>query len=43
MEVPPNIYRLGFWSAVLASVFSVAYDIGQLAEWSGLMGSGGGR
>ncbi len=42
MEVPRNVYKLGFWSAVLASVFSLAYDIGQIAEWLGLMGSGGG-
>lgn len=36
------VYKLGFWSALLASVFSIAYDIGQLAEWLDLMGSGGG-
>jgi hypothetical protein len=36
------VWRLGFWSALLASVFSVAYDVGQLLEWLGLMGSGGG-
>jgi hypothetical protein len=41
MEASRHVYNLGFWSAVLASVFSVAYDIGQLAEWFGLMGSGG--
>jgi hypothetical protein len=35
-------YKIGFWAAVLASAFSIAYDIGQLAEWFGLMGSGGG-
>lgn len=42
MEVQKSVYKLGFWSAVLASVFSVAYVIGQFAEWFGLMGSGGG-
>ncbi|MBN1567463.1 MAG: hypothetical protein JXA73_06425 [Acidobacteria bacterium] len=42
MEAQRSVYRLGFWSAVLASVFSIAYVIGQLAEWFGLMGSGGG-
>jgi hypothetical protein len=42
MEVPKNVYRFGFWSAVFASIFSIAYDIGQIAEWFGLMGSGGG-
>lgn len=42
METRMTVYKLGFWSAVLASVFSVAYIIGQFAEWFGLMGSGGG-
>lgn len=42
MEAEKSVNKLGYWSAVLASVFSVAYVIGQLAEWSGLMGSGGG-
>lgn len=30
---------VGFWSAVLATVFSITYVIAQLAEWSGLLGS----
>ncbi len=38
----PVVNRLGFWAAVSASVFSIAYDIGQLAEWFGMLGSGGG-
>jgi len=42
MKAPATVYKLGFWSAVLASVFSVAYIIGQFAEWFGFMGSGGG-
>ena len=42
MEGQTTAWRLAFWSAVLASVFSVAYDVGQLLEWLGLMGSGGG-
>lgn len=42
MEDQTTVCRLGFWSAVLASVFSVAYDVGQLLEWLGLLGSGGG-
>lgn len=42
MEAPKNVYRLGFWSALSVSVFSLSYDIGQIAEWFGLMGSGGG-
>jgi hypothetical protein len=32
----------GFWAAVLATVFSLVYVFGQLAEWLGWMGSGGG-
>ncbi len=37
-----TIYTVGFWAAVLAAFFAVAYDIGQIVEWVGLMGSGGG-
>jgi hypothetical protein len=33
---------LGFWSAVLATVFSIMYVLGQLAEWLGWLGSAGG-
>lgn len=33
---------VGFWSAVLATVFSLAYDVGQIAEWIGWLGSAGG-
>jgi hypothetical protein len=32
----------GFWSAVLATVFSITYVMGQLAEWAGMLGSQGG-
>jgi len=42
MEYQTSVYRLAFWSALLASAFSVAYVVGQLLEWLGLMGSGGG-
>lgn len=42
MKVPKSVYKFGFWSSVLASFFSITYVIGQLAEWFGLMGSGGG-
>jgi hypothetical protein len=38
----PAARRLGFWSAVLATVFSVTYDLGQIAEWLGWLGSRGG-
>jgi len=41
-EISASTKALGFWSAVLATVFSITYDIGQLAEWSGWMGSRGG-
>jgi hypothetical protein len=36
------VAAVGFWSAVLGTIFSIAYDVGQLAEWMGLLGSGGG-
>ncbi len=34
--------KFGFYSAVFASIFSLAYIIGQFAEWFGLLGSDGG-
>lgn len=40
--ISPAAKSLGFWSAVLATAFSVTYDVGQLAEWAGLLGSAGG-
>lgn len=33
---------VGFWSAVLSTVFSLTYIVGQLAEWLGWLGSQGG-
>lgn len=33
---------VGIVSAVLATVFSITYDVGQIAEWLGLLGSAGG-
>lgn len=41
-EVSPSTRTVGIWSAVLATAFSIAYDIGQLAEWLGWLGSQGG-
>ena len=41
-QTSQTIYTIGFWSAVVAAFFALAYDSGQLAEWVGLMGSGGG-
>lgn len=38
----PATARLGFWSAVCATTFSVVYVVAQLAEWVGLLGSAGG-
>lgn len=37
-----SINLVGFWSAALATIFSITYVTGQLAEWSGLLGSKGG-
>ena len=41
-QISPSTKTVGFWSAVLATVFSITYIVGQLAEWSGLLGSQGG-
>jgi len=41
-EVSPSTKMVGFWSAVLATVFSIIYVVAQLAEWAGLLGSQGG-
>jgi hypothetical protein len=41
-EISHSTKTAGYWSAVLATIFSVTYILGQLAEWTGLMGSGGG-
>lgn len=38
----PANKAVGFWSAVLATVFSLAYVVAQLAEWLGWLGSEGG-
>lgn len=41
-EISSSTRTVGFWSAVLATVFSLAYVVGQLAEWLGWLGSAGG-
>jgi hypothetical protein len=41
-QISPSTKAAGFWSAVLASMFSITYVVAQLAEWSGLLGSQGG-
>ncbi|AZH24926.1 hypothetical protein [Haloplanus aerogenes] len=38
----PAVSRLGFWSALFATLFSVSYVVAQVAEWVGLLGSAGG-
>ena len=38
----PRSTTVGFWSAVLATLFSLTYVVGQLAEWAGWLGSQGG-
>lgn len=37
-----SVGKVGFWSAVLSTLFSVVYIVAQLLEWSGIMGSAGG-
>jgi hypothetical protein len=41
-EASPSAITVGYWSAVLATAFSLAYVVGQLAEWLGWLGSRGG-
>jgi hypothetical protein len=42
VQITQATRAVGYWSAVLATLFSLAYVVGQLAEWLGLMGSQGG-
>jgi hypothetical protein len=41
-RISPSTKLAGFWSAVLATAFSLMYVVAQLAEWSGWLGSRGG-
>lgn len=41
-RISPSTKLVGFWSAVLATAFSLMYVVAQLAEWSGWLGSRGG-
>jgi hypothetical protein len=41
-DMSPSTKNVGFSSGVLATVFSVTYVVGQLAEWGGWLGSKGG-
>lgn len=38
----PSLKTVGFWSAVLATAFSISYSVLQIGEWIGLLGSAGG-
>jgi hypothetical protein len=40
--LPSQTEALGFWSGVLATVFSIVYVVAQVAEWLGWLGSRGG-
>jgi hypothetical protein len=42
LNISPSVKTVGFWSAILATIFSITYDLGQIAEWLGWLGSGGG-
>lgn len=42
VQMSPSTKTVGFWSAVLATAFSITYIVGQFAEWLGLLGSQGG-
>jgi hypothetical protein len=37
-----SVRSLGVWSAILCTIFSLAYVVAQLAEWAGWLGSAGG-
>ena len=41
-NVSASTRSVGFYSAVLATFFSVAYVVAQIGEWMGLLGSAGG-
>jgi len=40
--ISPSTKQAGFYSAVLATVFSISYIVAQFAEWAGMLGSQGG-
>ncbi len=39
---PDAAARVGYWAAVCAAGLAIAYDLGQILEWGGLLGSNGG-
>lgn len=42
VRISQSTRMVGFWSAAVATMCSIAYDVGQIAEWMGLLGSQGG-
>jgi hypothetical protein len=42
VSMSPSARKAGYWSAVLATLFSLLYIVAQLAEWLGWLGSQGG-
>lgn len=40
--IDSSVRRLGLWSAVLCTLFSLMYVVAQLGEWAGVLGSAGG-
>lgn len=40
--MPASTRAVGYWAAVCATLFSIIYDVGQIAEWLGWLGSKGG-
>jgi hypothetical protein len=40
--IAPSTRTVGFWSAVAATACSLVYDVAQIAEWLGWLGSKGG-
>ena len=41
-DISVSTGRVGFWSAMFATTSAIAYDIAQIAEWLGWLGSQGG-
>ena len=41
-HLSPSTQQLGCWSAIAATVCALTYDVAQLAEWAGWLGSRGG-
>jgi hypothetical protein len=37
-QISPSTRTVGLWSAVVATVFGITRDVGQIAEWLGWLG-----